>query len=239
MPVLEAATSPQTALAVGQGDPLYVVGDELSPTEVAQVEGAVAHINAAVNRSGVDLAATVASYVLETFFDGSYEAFADPSRTKLRSFTALCQREDLALSQPSLYALVRVGHQLDELPPSLARALSIKHHRALLPLADPAEKLALAHKAVAERWSAATLEAEVRATRGPQSGGRRPLPPVLKEFRALRRALSDAATESATGLLDLSEAQKDELEATLGALEARIGEVRAALPPSDRDDVPA
>lgn len=211
----------------GQGDPLYVVGEELTAAEAALVDDAVGYINAAVNRSGIDLAADVASYVVESFFDGNYDAFLDPSRHKARSFTALCLRDDLALSRASLYALVRVGHQLDELPPSVARALTVKHHRALLSLDDPTDKLALARKAVEERWSAKTLEAEVRTLRPPKRNGRPPLPAVIKEFRAFRRTL--AAIPHDEPLSDLSDDQRRELEATLAALETRITDVRTAL----------
>lgn len=232
MPTDNTDNAPTPAL--GQGDPLYVLDEELSAAEAALVDDAVTHINAAVNRSGVDLATDLATYILDTFFDGRYADFEDPDRYKARSFTALCQRPDLTLSQASLYALVRVGHQVEELPPATARALSIKHHRALLPIADPDSKVALAHKAIAEGWNAATLEAEVRATRGPTRRGRHPLPPVIKAFRAVQRTLH--STTPSAALLDLSDEQRHELETSLDALEAQIHDLRAALDtPSDRD----
>ncbi|PKN55271.1 MAG: hypothetical protein CVU56_22090 [Deltaproteobacteria bacterium HGW-Deltaproteobacteria-14] len=227
MPMKNIAVAPANDPEIGQGDPLYVVGEELTAAEAAVVDDAVEHINAAVNRSGVDLAADVASYVLETFFDGSYDAFLDPSRYKARSFSALCQREDLALSRASLYALVRVGHQLDELPAPIAHALTMRHHRALLPLDDPAEKRALARKAIDERWTVTALEAEVRAIQPPKRSGRPPLPAVVKQLRAVQRAFATA--EPAAPLPELSDDQREELEATLTELEARITSLRQAL----------
>lgn len=201
--------------------------DELSDAESALIDDAVAHINEAVNRSGLDLAADVYSFIIGRFFGGSYEAFVEPSRLKARSFAALCQRDDLNLSQASLYALVRVGHQLEQLPATVARALTVKHHRALLPIADPAEKLTIAQRAADERWTAAEIDAAARRSRGPTTGGRPRLPSVIKQFRAFKRALSAAVPDEP--LPSLSDAQRAELETTLGALEARIASVREAL----------
>ena len=159
---------------------------------------------------------------------GIFGAFADPHRQKPQSFIALTRREDLQLSHASLYALVRVGQQLEELTPSVAHALTVRHHRALLPLSDAKSKASLAKKAVTKRWTAAQLEDAVRAQLPATRHGRTPLPPVVKEFRALRRTItSGAAPLDAFG--DLSDDQRQELQDALEALEARLAAVRAAL----------
>jgi len=227
MPVQNTPASRASQPEPEEGDALVAVEEDLSPAELALVDDAVVYINVAVNRSGLELAAEVSKYVIERFFDGSYEAFRDPNRHKARSFNALCRRADLAIPQASLYAMVRVGQQLAELPPAVAQALTVKHHRALLPVADPTEKIALARRAAEEGWTAATLEAEARAARGPTTGGRPPLPPIVKEFRALRRVLDARGVDEP--LTALSDRQREELETILSDLEARIANVRAAL----------
>ena len=214
--------------ADGQAGAVAPVPGELSGADAALIDDAVLWLNDSVNRSGLELAAEVRAYILDHFFEGSFGAFADPHRQKPQSFIALTRREDLQLSHASLYALVRVGQQLEELTPSVAHALTVRHHRALLPLSDAKSKASLAKKAVTKRWTAAQLEDAVRAQLPATRHGRTPLPPVVKEFRALRRTItSGAAPLDAFG--DLSDDQRQELQDALEALEARLAAVRAAL----------
>ncbi|MCA9518028.1 MAG: hypothetical protein KC635_23980 [Myxococcales bacterium] len=191
------------------------------------MDEAVAFLNGAALRSGLELAAVVSAYVLDRFFGGSFEAFADPSRAKPLSFMALVRRADLAWSHASLYAFVRVGRQLAELPLAVAERLSVRHHRALLVLEDVEEKAAFAREALERGWSSEELEVAVRARRPASNRGRRPLPPVLKEFRAARRILT--RVEDEVPVAELSSEQREELAEVLEELSARIGVVRAAL----------
>lgn len=204
------------------------VSGEVSGADAALVDDTVLWLNAAVTRSGLDLAVAVRAYILDRFFEGSFGAFADPHRQKPQSFIALTRREDLELSHASIYALVRVGQQLEELTPTVAQALTVKHHRALLPLSDTKAKSSLAKKAVTQRWTATQLEDAVRAQLPATRRGRTPLPPVVKEVRALRRAIAaDSVPLDAVG--DLSGDQRQELQDALADLEARLTAIRAAL----------
>ena len=144
--------TPSTTLAadtVGPG-PLAPHDDD---GDEGSVERAVSWLRTTVNRQGLELARAVHRYLLDAFFGGSYAAFADPSGHKPQSFAALCARDDLPLSHASLSALVRVGEQLLTLPADVAEALSVRHHRALLPLADPDDTRPLAGRAAAEGWT--------------------------------------------------------------------------------------
>jgi len=206
---------------------------EIATSVDATVDHAVAWLNGAVNRRGLDLARDVHGYLLETFFGGSYEAFSDVNGLKPQSFVALCAREDLTLSHATLYSLVRVGEQLKVLPHEVAEALTVRHHRALLPLADVTEKRELAERAAAEGWTASELEAAVRGQRPESRRGRRPLPTAVKEVRALRRTI-DVPLDT-DGLDDLTPELRRELEDALARVEARLEALRAALVRVDED----
>ena len=207
--------------------PSPVDDDPMSEADRVLVDDAVSHLNQAITQSGLALAREVSDYIITRFFEGSFENFSEPNRYKSNSFKALCRREDLQLSPSSLYALIRVGEQLDRLPPRVSEALSFKHHRALLPAADDAERVRLASDAVAHGWSAAELADAVRATHAPSGRGRPPLPGVLKEVRAIRRAI---VTEDPTAAIaDLSDDQRADLLSELSAVEAHLAALRAAL----------
>lgn len=198
------------------------------------VEEAVVWLNGAASRSGLGLAVEVRDYVIARFFGGSYEAFSDPSSVKPASFRALAQRSDLEVSHATLYALVRVGEQARSLPAAVAEALSMRQHRALLPLADPEAKAALAAEALAHGWSAADIADEVRAQRPLEEAKGRPVvPPVVKQARALKRLLKAPALPEAGEVL--TPKQRGELEGAAAALESHAAALRAALAAASED----
>lgn len=133
----------------------------LTPAQHDQVEQAVRTLNALATRTRLELAVAVSRYVLDEFFGGEWERFTDPRRNKSVSFRALCAHSDLRLSRTTLLVLVHVGRQVEVLPGQVAHALSVEHHRALLPLTNVAEREQMARLAVAQRWSTQELEAAV------------------------------------------------------------------------------
>lgn len=200
----------------------------LLPAEERLIDEAVDWLNGAVRRSGLDLAVVVHRYLLDRFFGGRYEAFADPSRTKPTSFRALCASPRLALSANSLYTMVRVGEQLAELPEELGRTLSVGHHRALLPVTDPVVKRDLAARAAAARWSVRELEDAIRLQRPPSRAGRPRLSPVVRASRAIVRGLGALpAPDDLAGAL--TPAEREEVAAALVGIERAAEVLRAAL----------
>lgn len=200
----------------------------LAEVDAARVAEAVSWINATVRRHGVALAREVRDYVLDRFFAGSYEAFADTRREKPQSFRALTAREDLAVSRATLQALVRVGEQVRTMAPAVAEALTIKHHRVLLPVRDAGVKADLAARAVREGWSASRL-AEVAVEAGAVAPPRElgPRATVLSGLRAAQRALPERCDAQAIAGLDA--AARTALEEAVEELELRLEAIRAAL----------
>ena len=196
--------------------------------ESERVGEAVRWLNAAVRRHGVALAREVRDYVLDRFFAGSFEAFADPGRGKPLSFRALTARADLAVSRTTLQALVRVGEQVRSMAPAVAEALTIKHHRVLLPVQDAALKADLAARAVREGWSAARL-AEVAVEVGAVAPRRVPAAraTALSRLRAAQRALPERWDAQALAGLDAD--AREALEDAVEELELRLEAIRAAL----------
>ena len=199
---------------------------ELVPVDTEKVDAAVRYINERTIQSGLDLAREVGDYVLETFFDGDFASFTNPSRSKSTSFRALLAREDLLLGHATIYGFVRVSHQLKTLPAEVVSRLTLTQHRALLPLPDPERKEAMARQALDEGWSAEELEAEVRKLLPRSRRGRKPLPPFVKGIRnvvkALDLAFENQVTPEAVTTLGPKEtsALSAQVEESLARLEA-------------------
>lgn len=195
---------------------------------IPQVDDAVDFINRKIILSGLELAREVGEYILDTFFDGDYKSFADPSRSKDNSFRALLDREDLILGHATLYRLVRISHQLRMLPIDLSERLSLTHHQALLPLPDPAAKETLARQALDEGWSTRHLTEEVKKLAPKKRGGRKPIPAVVKIVRVFAKASASAEGLDADEFR-LDRAQAKELAADLDESIARLQRLKKAL----------
>jgi hypothetical protein len=219
-----------TAAPADDAEPTFaLLADELTGAEAALVDASARWLRQTALRHGVEHAVEVRDHILNTYFDGDYAAFSDPSRGKPRSFTALCARGDLPYKHGTLYAWVRIGQQVDELPPGVGRELGPSHHRALLPLTDPAAKAALAQEAVEQELTVTELEARVRATKPPSRAGRPPLPVVVKRGLALGRAAAALEEVDVAAVEGLRPAQREALAAALGAAMARLQALQAAL----------
>jgi len=226
-PQPDQAPAPAPAHAA---DPTFaLLADELTGAEAATVEATVRWLRQTALRHGIEHAVEVRDHILATYFDGDFAAFVDPSRSKPRSFTTLCERQDLPYKHGTLYALVRIGQQVDELPPGLGRELGPSHHRALLPLADAQAKAALAQEAIERELTVAELEARVRAAKPPSRAGRPPLPAVVKRGLALQRAVADWQDVDLDEVRTLRPAQREALVAAVGAATARLQALQAAL----------
>ncbi|MBI5609741.1 MAG: hypothetical protein HY902_12785 [Deltaproteobacteria bacterium] len=197
------------------------------------IDAAVQWLNRAVQASGVRLAMEVSEYVLTTFFGGDFNAFADHDRTKPQSFAALVRRQDLAISETTLYRLVRIGQQARHLPSAVAEALSPTHHRVLLGVRDLRHKGRLAREAAEQNWTVARLAQEVKALEPGNTSktGRPPLPPLVKALGEVTRSWHRGVDVAAFGQAysQLSAQHKAELRAEVAKLEADLAEIRRAL----------
>lgn len=212
-------------------DPGIAPPQHLLDADDALVAATVADLNAAARKSGVELALEVSALVLRRFFDGDYAAYAAVDRDKEHSYRRLAAHPDLELSASTLQRLVRIGHQAATMPLALAESLSLRHHRALLTVADEEKREALAAEALRQRWTSDQLEAKARATRPATKAGRKPLPLAVRRTRAIGKALAAAKGEGwrARDLVKLPQEAFDEVEAALIAGEKRLLALRAAL----------
>jgi len=193
------------------------------------VDSAVAFINAQVIETSVELARRVGRYVIDTFFDGDYANFTHSSARKSQSFRALCEREDLLIPHTRLYTLVRVSHQLSQLPATLSEALPLSHHRALLSVKDIALKQELARMAVRQRWTKRQLEAKVQVARGPTNRGRKPLPRLAKVIPKLATVAASMPTDLSDAVAELPASDRRELADELRSMVAELQHLLAAL----------
>lgn len=169
----------------------------LTLEERGRVEEALSALRVLSQVSGLELASSVRAVVRDALGGGASSRREGLARAQSRGLVALGRHPGLPFSRATLYSLLRVGEQLLVLPPEIGQALTVKHHRALLTLGDPAAKRALAARAVAERWSSRTLLAAVQREAA-RSGrpGRVPAPtpiarPHIERPAPLRRALAD------------------------------------------------
>lgn len=166
------------------GVPPPIADAPLSIAEAAQVAQAVRTVNAILVRKNLEIAVEVHRYVLAEFFAGSYGAFADCRPGNLPAYDAFTASPSLRVGREMLRELVRVGEQVRQMPSALASELSVAHHRALLPLADPAEREALAEQALQQALTSDQLAARVRELHPlpPRAKGR---PAHLRTFKKL------------------------------------------------------
>lgn len=204
-----------TAIVVAEGAPA------LAPEQKAMLDAAVDYLNQVTNEQGLQLAISVSDYVVRTFFGGDLAKLSSRNAHKGASYAALCKRKDLAMGPSTLQRLVRIGLQVKAMPPELGQALTPGHHRALLVVPDPGQKVELAQKTLAEHWTADQLE-EVVAKEKPVGGnrpGRKALPEVAKKVAALKRAVEalGSVEEFASSLAELGDAERGALMADLAA----------------------
>lgn len=166
----------------------------LSPAEQAQVEQGLRTIHRILLDAGLQVAARVHRYVLDEYFEGRWDYFCDPRRSKQGAFAALCRHPELGVGEGMLRELVRVGEQLLRMNTDLAWCLTVEHHRALLPVPDDGSREQMAELAVTRELTAKELSEEVarryppdsrRAGRPRQSKSTKQLSAMHKAFQAV------------------------------------------------------
>jgi hypothetical protein len=193
------------------------------------VDQAVHDLNRIHAAKGLETAREMGEYIVSTFFGGDAGAFDAHGRGHI-SFGALAQRDDLQVSKSAIWYAVKLLPQLRQLPPTVAQALPMSHHRLLLHVDDPKAKAKLAEKAVKKGLSKRQLEGEIEKLKKRDPGapprGRRPLPGFVKAFNRLKKVaeaaelteVDDAALRSFG--LDNARRYLDEVEQGLAQLKA-------------------
>ena len=163
---------------------------------------AVKTLNVLYEARGLEAALRVGEYVLKSFFGGDVEHFRSRGRRHM-TFRCLAGREDLSLSYSFIWYAVGVLEQMEQLPREIAEALPLSHHRLLLPVREPRQKLKLAREAFNQNLSKRELEDLIRRSRQKQPrkhtrGGRPPLPDFVKGLRRVTKAVELATRQPVT-----------------------------------------
>ncbi len=140
----------------------------------------------------VELYARVGEYLIEHIY-GSVEEARSRRAGKAATIARLGQRAtEFGMTAAGLTRAVPFALQVRELGHELSRGLGVRHHRALLPVKNPAEKKLLAEAAVDSGWSAEELKKKVRSVQGKHGGGRPAQPALVVLVRQLDRLLAKA-----------------------------------------------
>lgn len=199
------------------------------------IDETVAELNAAVDRGGLATMRELARIVLDKMFRDDAASFLAADGTHA-SYLALVQHPDLRISKTGLWYAVAVDSFL-RTHGEAAAGLTLTHLKRLVHVPDPARQQELVARALADSWTVATLESAIaqgepdRPADAPRLG-RPPLPPQVKRFAKVERAvrtLSDAAPdesdlddETAQELLSRAEAAQQALNGWIDVLRARL-----------------
>lgn len=141
--------------------------------EKGLIKQAIKTINSTTGRAELAAALEVGDYLLNCFFSGNIEAYAD-REGEHTSFNRLAKEKDLAVSAQWLRLAIRVTGQYASLPEDVRDRLPLSHHKLLLPLRDDTKRTKLATQAADGEWSKRQLEARLAKARGERSGAGRP-----------------------------------------------------------------
>lgn len=189
------------------------------------LDRAVADLNAIYVTKGLETAVAIGEYVLDAFFDGDLTR-ARNTRKKHVSFRALGNRVDLLVSYSFISNALGVIEQIELLPGDVVRALTLTHHKLLLPVRDLGTKVKLARMAAAQELPTRDFERAVRKVRAEETEkgprvGRPPLPTIVKGLRRLSKAV-DLTIAEVQGDDPLAGCPPDETRRLLGDLDARM-----------------
>ena len=180
----------------------------------AQIDAVAAKLQKLGRMATLELACRIGETIFHDIFKGSVELVHGPGR-KLPSFRRLASHPMVPYGASTLWRSVGV-YALSRRMPHLFQEgrLGISHFRAVLGLPEPTQQRLL-QAAAADGWTKTKLETEASAVRRVAGRrGRKPLPPIVKAVRRLRRTLesneralvADAAQlneESVTEALDV------------------------------------
>ncbi len=162
------------------------------------VEDALRHIGRLERTATLALAVEIGDYLVREFCGGNLDLARSFSPLKDTAFRLLEERApQIDMSAAQLRLAVAVSAQYRALPAALRDRLTVRQHRALLPVHDAQEKSKLARRAVSESLSGPALTELVRREQGPSKRGPKPLGELERSINAARRALVSATLEAA------------------------------------------
>lgn len=214
------------------GVALLLADRPLTPAEQTQVDQAVRTVNALLLSKNLEIAVELHRYVIDEFFGGQWQAWVANRPGHSPAYDAFANHSRLRLGKEMLREWMRVGEQARQMPGGVASALTVAHHRALLPVPSDGERLQLAERAVQEELNAKQLAELVRQIhplpprsrgRPPQHRGFKKVAEAFKATRAVDPALVTAEVGRYTPhqrsvMTERAQAMKAMAEAVLAAL---------------------
>jgi hypothetical protein len=152
----------------------------------ALVNEAVNFINEKANETLYRGSEEIGAYLLEKFFNNDIAVASSRKPHKSNSYTALCQREDLAVHPATLSLMVRVAAQEiffkeKNFDPA---GLSYTHKAELVKLPNTAVKIRLAKKALKSTFTSRLLSEEVKKTKEKSGTKGKVLSSVIEKYLA-------------------------------------------------------
>lgn len=197
--------------------PVVHVPVESAAEAEALAQEALRFIARLARRADLELMIEIGDYVVEKFFAGQLDLARSSSPTKpvaLKRLEQLAGLEEIPVSR--LRVAISMSVQYRSLPVAVRDRLSVRQHRALLPVKDPQAKSKLAKQALSGKLSGDDLAKLVRSQHGPAQTGRKPMGELERSLSAARRALVSSLVENA-----LEPAKVRALEPSLRARLAR------------------
>lgn len=178
----------------------------------------------------VSVMAEVGEYLIEHVYGGEAEALTK-RRGKSASIAQLAERaEEFGMTAAGLTRAVPIALQVRALGKTLSSRLTMRQHRALLPVKEIAEKKQLAEEAVMACLTAGELSQKVRHVQKPHAGGRAKEPPARRVLgRMLALVEEVTAKDLQDGLDAISPAEARQQLANLKVIRTRLAQVERAL----------
>jgi hypothetical protein len=150
----------------------------------ALVNDAVNFINEKANETLYRGSEEIGAYLLERFFGNDIAVASSRNPHKPASYTALCQRADLAVHPATLSLMVRVAAQEVYFKQKRfnAAGLSYTHKAELVKLPNTAEKILLAQKALKSTLTSRLLSEEVKKTREKSGAKGKVISSVIEKY---------------------------------------------------------
>jgi dGTP triphosphohydrolase len=157
---------------------------EAAIVDKALVNDAVNFINEKANETLYRGSEEIGAYLLERFFGNDIAVASSRNPHKPASYTALCQRADLAVHPATLSLMVRVAAQEVYFKQRRfnAAGLSYTHKAELVKLPNTAEKIRLAQKALKSTLTSRLLSEEVKKTREKSGAKGKVISSVIEKY---------------------------------------------------------
>jgi hypothetical protein len=171
----------------------------------------------------LEAALETGSVLLDHLYGGrAEEVLYDSPAEGSVSLRQLSQHPQVRISASYLSRALHIAAQHRLLPPSIRSALGLTQLRELLVIRDPVAKIELARRAVANGWSAAELQREIRELRPVKARRRSPgLPQAIADVQKVADRVTSDGERAFSGLdADEMDALLADFAVAMGALES-------------------